>query len=269
MSEAIGMIETKGYTGNVEATDAMAKAANITITKTISIGGGLITVICKGDVASVKAAVDAGSKAAGKVGELVASHVIARPHEDLGKIFFGAEVSKLLDIFQIGSRTEYSAFAGEDDDSDILITNKFIECVGNIAYGYRLAGDCVQLEAEPQEQSGRTMIYSNAGRIAEPLEERAMARAQTALLLVDGRRLVVGPAGATVGRSRQCDIVLSDPNISRQHAEVRPRGGSWVVSDLGSTNGSRLNGRRIEHPEVIRPGDEIELGATVLRFELE
>lgn len=89
MSEAIGMIETKGYTGSIEATDAMAKAANITITKTISIGGGLVTVICKGDVASVKAAVDAGSKAAGQVGELIASHVIARPHDDLGKIFFG------------------------------------------------------------------------------------------------------------------------------------------------------------------------------------
>ena len=113
------------------------------------------------------------------------------------------------------------------------------------------------------------MIYSNAGRIAEPLEERARSRAENALLLVDGRRLVVGPAGSTIGRSRQCDIVLSDPNISRQHAEVRPRGGSWVLADLGSTNGSRLNGRRIEGPEVIRPGDEIELGATVLRFELE
>ena len=89
MSEAIGMIETKGYTGNVEATDAMAKAANVTISKTISIGGGLITVVCRGDVASVKAAVDAGSKAASKVGELVASHVIARPHEDLTKVFLG------------------------------------------------------------------------------------------------------------------------------------------------------------------------------------
>src|SRR5881394_1999163 len=87
MSEAIGMIETRGYTASVEATDAMVKAANISITKTISIGGGLITVICRGDVASVKAAVDAGSKAAGKVGELVDSHVIARPHEDLSKVF--------------------------------------------------------------------------------------------------------------------------------------------------------------------------------------
>jgi ethanolamine utilization protein EutM len=89
MSEAIGMIETKGFTGSVEATDAMAKAANVTISKTIAIGGGLITVICRGDVASVKAAVDAGSKAASRVGELVASHVIARPHDDLGKVFLG------------------------------------------------------------------------------------------------------------------------------------------------------------------------------------
>src|SRR5947207_15441202 len=89
MSEAIGMIETKGYTGNVEATDAMAKAANVTISKTIPIGGGLITVVCRGDVASVKAAVDAGAKAAGKIGELVAAHVIARPHDDLSRVFLG------------------------------------------------------------------------------------------------------------------------------------------------------------------------------------
>ena len=89
MSEAIGMIETKGFTGSVEATDAMAKAANVNITRTIPIGGGLITVICRGDVASVKAAVDAGSKAASKIGELVASHVIARPHDDLLKGFLG------------------------------------------------------------------------------------------------------------------------------------------------------------------------------------
>jgi ethanolamine utilization protein EutM len=87
MSEAIGMIETKGYTGSIEATDAMAKAANVTIARTIPIGGGLITVICRGDVASVKAAIDAGSKAAAKVGELVCAHAIARPHDDLVKIF--------------------------------------------------------------------------------------------------------------------------------------------------------------------------------------
>lgn len=121
----------------------------------------------------------------------------------------------------------------------------------------------------PPPQAGRTMVYGNAGRLAEPLEQRTHVGAQTALLLVDGRRMVVGPGGATLGRSRQCDVVLGDPNISRQHAELRPRGGSWVLTDLGSTNGSRINGHPVERSEVVRPGDEIELGATTLRFELE
>jgi hypothetical protein len=130
-------------------------------------------------------------------------------------------------------------------------------------------GDEEEREPESVEPSGRTMIYSNAGRLAEPLEERARARAETALLLMDGQRLVVGSGGASLGRSRQCDIVLGDANVSRQHAEIRPRGGSWVLTDLGSTNGSRINGRQVEGSEVIRPGDEIELGSTQLRFELE
>ncbi len=80
---ALGMIETKGYVGSVEATDAMAKAANVEIIKQVQIGGGFMTVLVKGDVGSVKAAVEAGADAASRVGELVASHVIARPHAEL------------------------------------------------------------------------------------------------------------------------------------------------------------------------------------------
>jgi carbon dioxide concentrating mechanism protein CcmO len=80
---AIGSIETKGWVGLVEGTDAMGKAANVEIVKTIQIGGAFVTTVVRGDVGSVKAAVDAGAEAAGKVGELVASHVIARPHPDL------------------------------------------------------------------------------------------------------------------------------------------------------------------------------------------
>jgi ethanolamine utilization protein EutM len=87
--EALGMIETRGYVGSVEASDAMVKAANVSLVKTIPIGGGLITVLTRGDVGSVKAAVDAGSKAAAKVGELISSHIIARPHEDLIRSFLG------------------------------------------------------------------------------------------------------------------------------------------------------------------------------------
>lgn len=126
-----------------------------------------------------------------------------------------------------------------------------------------------EAEPAPAEQSGRTMVYSAAGRVAEPLEERARERRVTALLLLDGRRLIVGPAGVTLGRSSRCDVVLDDANVSRQHAELRPRGGSWVLTDLGSTNGSSVNGRRIDAPTVVKPGDEIELGTSVMTFELE
>ena len=94
-------------------------------------------------------------------------------------------------------------------------------------------------------------------------------RSESALLLIDGKRMMVGPAGVTLGRSRQCDVVLDDPNVSRQHAEIRPRGGSWVLTDLGSTNGSSINGRRIDGPEVVKPGDELEIGTSVIKFELE
>ncbi len=87
MSESIGLIETKGLTGSVEASDAMVKAANVSLVKQVSIGAGMLTVFVKGDVGSVKAAVEAGAEAANRVGELVASHVIARPHEDLLKYF--------------------------------------------------------------------------------------------------------------------------------------------------------------------------------------
>ncbi len=87
MSESLGMIETKGYVGSVEAADAMAKAAGVEIVKTVQIGAGYLTVLATGDVGSVKAAVEAGSAAASRVGELVSAEVIARPHSDLLKQF--------------------------------------------------------------------------------------------------------------------------------------------------------------------------------------
>jgi len=80
---AIGLIETKGMVGLVEATDAMCKAADVSLSTLREIGGGYVTVIVRGDVASVQAAVEAGAAAAKQVGELVASHVIPRPHDGL------------------------------------------------------------------------------------------------------------------------------------------------------------------------------------------
>ena len=86
MSNALGMIETKGYVGVVEAADAMVKSANVTLIGSEKIGSGLVTVMVRGDVGAVKAAVDAGSSAAARVGELVSQHVIPRPHGDVEKI---------------------------------------------------------------------------------------------------------------------------------------------------------------------------------------
>ncbi|WP_153557307.1 BMC domain-containing protein [Roseimaritima sediminicola] len=87
MNQAIGLIETKGLLALVEATDAMAKAANVAIVKRVDIGGGLVTTVVSGDVGSVRAAVEAGSAAAAQIGELVGSHIIPRPAEGLGEAF--------------------------------------------------------------------------------------------------------------------------------------------------------------------------------------
>ena len=83
MSEAIGMIETKGLVAQIEASDAMLKAANVSLVKQVPIGGGLVTTIIKGDVGSVRAAVDAGASAASQSGELVSAHLIPRPEPSL------------------------------------------------------------------------------------------------------------------------------------------------------------------------------------------
>ncbi len=83
---ALGLIETKGLVGAVEAADAMVKAANVKMIGKEKIGGGYVTVMVRGDVGAVKAATDAGASAAKKVGELVSVHVIPRPHNDLEKI---------------------------------------------------------------------------------------------------------------------------------------------------------------------------------------
>jgi len=86
MQNAIGLIETKGYVGSVEAADAMVKAANVNLMGMEKIGGGYVTVVVVGDVGAVKAAVDAGAAAAKRVGELVSVHVIPRPHEEVSKV---------------------------------------------------------------------------------------------------------------------------------------------------------------------------------------
>ena len=86
MADALGMIETRGFVGMVEASDAMVKAAKVELVGYEKIGGGFVTTIVRGDVAAVKAATEAGSRAAEKVGELVSVHVIPRPHGNVDSV---------------------------------------------------------------------------------------------------------------------------------------------------------------------------------------
>jgi hypothetical protein len=125
-------------------------------------------------------------------------------------------------------------------------------------------------EQAVQADHGNTMIYSTAGRLRGPLDETHGPRATRALLLAEGRRHVIPPGGATIGRSRDCDVVMADANVSRRHAQVLPlAAGTWTIADLGSTNGVLVNGRRVSGSEQLTTGDRIVLGTAEITFELE
>jgi hypothetical protein len=112
---------------------------------------------------------------------------------------------------------------------------------------------------------GHTMVYSPSrdARRIEPAQDRRQA-----LLVGEGRRNVLSGSRVVVGRSREADIVISDPNISRRHAELRRGDEGWQIVDLGSTNGIKVNGRRVDQ-QALRPGDQITVGVTDLTFELD
>jgi hypothetical protein len=122
-------------------------------------------------------------------------------------------------------------------------------------------------ESEPVPADfGHTMVYSpskDARRIESPADTGARA-----MLVGSGKRTVLSGSRVLIGRSRDCDIQLDDPNTSRRHAEVRREGNAWVVADLGSTNGIKVNGSRVAEAEL-HPGDEVTLGLIKLRFERE
>ncbi len=115
---------------------------------------------------------------------------------------------------------------------------------------------------------GQTMVYSTQEPEAPREDHEAPAPAGRGLLVGGGRRRMLSGDRMVLGRSREADIVLDDPNISRRHAELRRQDGDWTIADLGSTNGVKVNGKRIDSAQLA-PGDEIVLGTLELSFELE
>jgi hypothetical protein len=126
-------------------------------------------------------------------------------------------------------------------------------------------GDPVGLPSEAD--FGHTMVYS-PDRPSRKLEALAPAAPSRAVLSGPGQRTVLSGTRMTIGRSRDCDVVVDDANVSRRHAELRAEGDGWRISDLGSTNGVKVNRRRVEEA-LLRHGDRVTLGLTDLDFELE
>jgi Protein of unknown function (DUF3662)/FHA domain len=130
--------------------------------------------------------------------------------------------------------------------------------------------DQAQMEAAPRPSP--TKIFkppapaATAAVSADEAEELGLAHQPRALLNIGGKRHQIPPDGAVLGRSRDCEITIEDPNISRRHAEVRLDNGAWSITDLGSTNGIEVNGERVGTARL-EPGDRIVLGRTELVFE--
>jgi hypothetical protein len=120
----------------------------------------------------------------------------------------------------------------------------------------------------PVEGSGHTMIFSNSERVRGAIDRVSPRRRAKALLVISGRRVLLPPRGATIGRSRECDVVIEDSSVSRRHAELRPDDGGWSLQDLGSTNGVRVNGLAVRDPYPLQSGDRIEMGSAEMLFEI-
>jgi hypothetical protein len=162
------------------------------------------------------------------------------------------------------------------DEGLTLVTRPTVDFETDDRLGVGEFGIQPQLVEMPEEEAaeplqadfGHTMVYSpnKDARRLEPAPDHGGAT--RGLLVGAGKRTVLGGSRVLIGRSRECDIQLDDPNVSRRHAEVRREGDAWVVADLGSTNGIKVNGRRIPEAEL-NPGDEVTFGLIKLRFERE
>ena len=148
-------------------------------------------------------------------------------------------------------------------DIDEALVAELIEAAREYARGegYHFMGPlAVDLQVDNTLKSGRFGITSQ-------MKEGAAGVGAGSLVMPSGERVTLGAQVLTFGRSPECTIVVNDTNISRRHAEVRPIAAGYVIVDLGSTNGTKINGVRIDSERLLHDGDIVSLGATHIRFE--
>jgi hypothetical protein len=223
-----------------------------------------------------------------------------RPVEIARKLAREMEDNKTVSVSRVYAPNEYSVFLSSEDRERVadyepaltgelegylleharreklaLLSRPRVEfqtddrlALGAFGIQARLVKQADDPAEEPsQGEAGHTMIYSPQ-RAPEPLHEHVPQQLKRANVMAEGKRFLVGGDGAVVGRSRDCDIVLGDANVSRRHAEIKPGEGGWTITDLGSTNGLVVDGHRVRE-SALRGGERIELGTSEIRFELE
>jgi hypothetical protein len=192
------------------------------------------------------------------------------------RVYLSPQDRQQFEGYEDGLKKELSDYLLENarDEGLALLTRPSVEFETDERLGLGEFGIQAMLvrpaEAEGEEAAeadfGHTMVYS-VDREARRLENPPIAPGR-AILVGAGKRTPLAGTRVVIGRSRDSDVMLDDPNVSRRHAELRHEGGAWIVADLGSTNGVKVNGKRVQE-RALAPGDEITLGLEHLRFEVE
>jgi hypothetical protein len=191
-------------------------------------------------------------------------------------VFLSEQDREQFQSYEVALKKELSDYLLERARGEglALVTRPQIEfktdqrlAIGEFGIQAQLLGEPEGDSEPPQADYGHTMVYT-PDRAAPPPLDAPEASRRHGLLVFDGKRTVLSGERTTIGRSRECDIVVDDPNVSRKHAEVRRTIEGWTVVDLGSTNGIKVNGRRV-HEALLSPGDKITLGLVELGFDEE
>jgi hypothetical protein len=191
-------------------------------------------------------------------------------------VFLSPEDREQFQSYEVALKKELSDYLLERARGEglALVTRPQIEFktderlqLGEFGIQAQLLGQPEGDREPPQADYGHTMVYTPDKATPPPRDFMARPRGR-GYLTVDGKRHMLAGERMTIGRSRECEIVVDDPNVSRRHAEVRKTIEGWMVVDLGSTNGVKVNGRRVQE-EVLRPGDTITLGLVELKFDEE